>query len=181
MKALVFSDIHGSLLSAQFMVAEIQRQRPDTVILLGDTLYHGPRNIIPPSYDPRAVAELINSYAGSIIAVRGNCDSEVDQNLLHFPIASEFTWLISEGLRIFITHGHHFSPSNLPPLQEGDILLFGHTHIPLAESTGDIYLCNPGSITLPKDDHPQSFGIIENGTFSVLTKEGEVYLYLNYC
>lgn len=181
MKALIFADIHGSLDAAHFIVKEIERQRPDAVILLGDLLYHGPRNVIPPSYDPRGVAELLNTYASSIIAVQGNCDSEVDMSLLNFPIASDFTWLISDGLRIFITHGHHNSATNLPPLHEGDIFLFGHTHIPLAESTGDYYLCNPGSITLPKDDHPQSFGVIENGTFSVLTKEGEIYLYLNYC
>lgn len=181
MKALVFADIHGSLAAAHFIETAIQHHCPDAVILLGDILYHGPRNIIPPAYDPKGVARSLNLYASSIIAVQGNCDSEVDKNLLRFPIAPEFSWLISDGLRVFITHGHHYAPSRLPSLQEGDIFLFGHTHIPLAESTGEYYLCNPGSLTLPKDEHPESYGLIDNRAFSVLTKDGELYLYLNYC
>ena len=181
MKALVFSDIHGSVSAARFLADEAERQRPDVILLLGDFLYHGPRNPMPDAYDPRGVVEVLNQHADSIIAVAGNCDSVVDMGLLKFPICADFSWFYAEGLRIFLTHGHAYNPENLPPLREGDIFLYGHTHIPLVAVHGSSYLCNPGSISLPKEGHPESFGIIENGSFTVLTRNGETYLHLTYC
>lgn len=181
MKALVFSDIHGSLPAARFIIAEIERQKPDAVFLLGDILYHGPRNPLPEAYDPRGVADILNNYAEFIVAVNGNCDSEVDAAILDFPIASSFSWIYADAMRIFLTHGHIHNPENLPRLRGGDILLYGHTHIPQAEIHDTIYFCNPGSISMPKEGHPKSFGVIENGGFSVVTIDGETYLHLTFC
>lgn len=181
MNLLVFSDIHGSLPVAQRIVDLTRMHRPEAIVLLGDILYHGPRNPLPEGYDPKAVVEALSPLAPRIIAIQGNCDSEVDAMVLPFPLASDFSWIFHENegcaLRIFATHGHIRGPHNMPPLIEGDALLYGHTHVPKAECNADgIYICNPGSLALPKEDHPSCYGIFADGAFSVYTDTDELYL-----
>jgi putative phosphoesterase len=178
-KLLVFSDLHGSAPAAR-RIADLARQRrPDYLVCLGDILYHGPRNPLPPGYDPARAAEALAPLAGRILAVRGNCDSDVDAMVLPFPLARELIWILDDGLRICASHGHLFSPQALPPLAGGDVFLFGHIHTPMAETSAQgIHLCNPGSLVLPKDGHPASYGWFEQCVFSVCAATGEVYLRL---
>lgn len=184
MKLLVFSDIHGSLPVAECVLDLASRHDPEVILVLGDVLYHGPRNPLPVGYSPKSVAEALAPLAPRIIAVRGNCDSDVDAMVLPFSFAEPFTWVLQEKagtvLRIFATHGHIFGPHNMPPLLDGDVLLYGHTHVPKAEkNAGGIRICNPGSLALPKEGHPPCYGIFENGLFSVLTKNDDLYLQLD--
>ena len=123
---------------------------------------------LPEGYDPAQVAEKLNPYASRIIAVRGNCDSEVDQMLLHFPITAPWQQVLLEHHRLFLTHGHLFSPDNLPALAAGDVLVYGHTHIPVAEKRGEIYHFNPGSVSIPKGGYPASYGMLDGNTLSVI-------------
>jgi putative phosphoesterase len=178
-KLLVFSDIHGSAPAAR-LVADLARERqPDYLVCLGDCLYHGPRNPFPAGYDPALTAEAFTPLAGRILAVRGNCDSDVDALVLSFPLASDLMWILDNGLRLCASHGHLFSPEALPPLTGGDVFLFGHTHVPMAVTTPQgFHLCNPGSLSLPKDGHPASYGWFEQGVFSVFAENGETYLRL---
>lgn len=178
MSILVFSDIHGSVPVARFIVETAQKVRPLAVLILGDILYHGPRNPQPEGYAPKAAAETLAPIARHIIALRGNCDSEVDASILPFPLASDFVWVMAGNLRIFATHGHSYHPQRLPPLREHDVFLYGHTHEPVAKDHGEISVCNPGSLSLPKGGHPPTYGIFSQGAFSVLTMDGEVYLRL---
>ena len=180
MKLLVASDIHGSLPAAKRLLELAREHEPAAVVLLGDILYHGPRNPIPHGYAPAEVAVALAPLANRVIAVRGNCDSDVDAMVLPFPLAPDFAWLLDGPLRIFATHGHLHGPDNPPPLAEGDALLFGHTHTPLARTTPEgIYLCNPGSLAMSKQDHPTCYGLFEDGVFSVFTLAGELYLQLD--
>jgi putative phosphoesterase len=152
-----------------------KNESPDKIVLLGDILYHGPRNPLPEGYDPKMVADALNDICHLLIAVRGNCDSEVDQMVLDFPILSDYASLFFENRYIFATHGHVFNIDALPPLNINDILIHGHTHIPVAEKRGDIFLLNPGSISLPKENTPRTFGIMENHQFTIKTLDGNVY------
>lgn len=180
MKLLVFSDIHGSLLAARIAMDAFRSRKADYILLLGDILYHGPRNPLPEGYDPAGVAELLAPASGKIMAVRGNCDSDVDSMVLPFPLTGDLMWLLDCGLRVCATHGHVYSPEKPPVLEEGDVLLSGHTHFPTATATPQgIHLCNPGSPALPKDGHPPSYGWLEHGSFSAFTTRGELYLYLD--
>jgi putative phosphoesterase len=179
MKLLIFSDIHGSMPATQQLLELSARHKPSAVLLLGDILYHGPRNPMPDGYAPKEAAAALAPLSKRIIAVKGNCDSEVDAMVLSFPLASDFSWLLSAGLRIFITHGHIYGPDRLPPLEEGDVLLFGHTHVPMAHTTAaGIHLCNPGSLAMPKENHPACYGLLEDSVFSVFTTHDELYLQL---
>jgi putative phosphoesterase len=145
-------------------------------LLLGDILYHGPRNDLPAGYAPKKVIELLNPLKNEILAVRGNCDTEVDQMVLSFPILADYAYLSLDGLRIFATHGHKFNTDSLPPLAKGDILLHGHTHVPVAIEFGEdnLYI-NPGSLSIPKESSPKSYILYENGVFSFRTLDGEEY------
>ena len=134
MKLMIASDIHGSAYYCKKMVAAYQREHADRLLLLGDILYHGPRNDLPEDYDPKAVISLLNPLKQEILCVRGNCDTEVDQMVLDFPIMAEYCLLELNGQTVFATHGHHFNPQNPPMLKDGDILLNGHTHIPANQS-----------------------------------------------
>ena len=136
MKLMIASDIHGSAYYCKKMVAAYQREHADRLLLLGDILYHGPRNDLPEDYDPKAVISLLNPLKQEILCVRGNCDTEVDQMVLDFPIMAEYCLLELNGQTIFATHGHHFNPQNPPMLKDGDILLNGHTHIPANQNMG---------------------------------------------
>lgn len=182
MKLLIFSDIHGSLPAARLIARICAARSPEAVLLLGDILYHGPRNPLPEGYDPKGVVETLTPLAPRIIAVQGNCDSEVDAMVLPFPIAPAFIWVLNNGLRIFATHGHIFGPDAMPPLQQGDMLLFGHTHVPLARATPEgILLGNPGSLSLPKEGFPPCYALLEDGIFTVFTDKDEPFLQMPCC
>ena len=176
MKWLIASDIHGSAYWAEQLVARFDESGADRMLLLGDILYHGPRNALPEGYDPPRVAALLNARAEKICCVRGNCDCEVDQMVLSFPITSDY-FCIPVGTRIcFATHGHVYNLSHLPPLHPGDILLHGHTHVPCWESFGPGNLClNPGSVSLPKGDSPRGYMLLDGNEFVWKDLAGEVY------
>ncbi|MDV7103246.1 phosphodiesterase [Vibrio sp. TH_r3] len=170
MKLFFVSDLHGSLPATETVLEKYQASRSDFLIILGDVLNHGPRNPVPDGYQPAEVARLLNTYKDEIIAVRGNCDSEVDQMLLDFPMMESYAWVILEsGARIFLTHGHHYNSDNRPALKVGDVIAHGHSHIPVAKRIGEQFIYNPGSITFPKGGYVASYGLYENGVFNVLS------------
>ena len=162
MKLFFISDIHGSLHYLNKALEQYEKEAADYIIILGDELYHGARNPLPEGYNPKEVAVLLNSYADKIIAVRGNCDSEVDQMVLEFPVMSDYSTILYEGRRIFL-------------LSSGDLFVYGHTHIPVAEKKGDIYVINPGSISMPKENNPNTYGILEGQAFQIKTLDGNVF------
>ncbi len=164
MKYFICSDIHGSVLAVEKLVENFYKLECDKMILLGDVLYHGPRNPLPQEYEPKVVAKKLNLLADRIIACRGNCDSEVDQMILDFPMLADNALICDNGIRIFATHGHIYSPQKMPPLCSGDIFLYGHTHVQKLEKTGNgITLCNPGSPSLPKENSPSGFAVLVEG------------------
>ena len=174
MKLMFASDIHGSLHGAQKMAAAYENERADKLVLLGDLLYHGPRNPLPKKYDPQAVAALLNSMKQELLCVRGNCDCEVDQLLLEVPILSDYVLLYADGLTIFATHGHIYNETGLPPMKRGDILVHGHTHIPCALKHEGLCCLNPGSVSLPKQGFKRSYMVYENGVFVVKDFKGNL-------
>lgn len=165
MKLMIASDIHGSAYYCRKMVEAYQREKADRLLLLGDILYHGPRNDLPRDYAPREVAAMLNSMKQELLCVRGNCDTEVDQMVLKFPILSDYCLLCLDGHTIFATHGHHFNPKNPPALKEGDILLNGHTHVPANQNMGTYTYLNPGSISIPKENSAHGYLIYDNAFF----------------
>ncbi|MBQ9905627.1 MAG: phosphodiesterase [Oscillospiraceae bacterium] len=178
MKWLIASDIHGSAYYCRQLIKQYEAEQADRLLLLGDLLYHGPRNDLPKDYAPKEVIDMLNPLAADILCVRGNCEAEVDQMVLQFPVLADYA-LLSEGCRlIFATHGHVWNASNLPPLHSGDILLHGHTHVPVCQpcgNAGQFMLMNPGSVSIPKDNSPHSFTVLENGVFTWKTLDGEPY------
>lgn len=174
MKIFIISDIHGSVEWLKKALKIYEAGDYDQIALLGDVMYHGPRNPLPDGYNPKKVSYLLNGYKDKIIAVRGNCDSEVDQMLLEFSIMSDYSTILLKGRRVFMTHGHIFNEMNMPPLQDGDIFLQGHTHIPSAKKNKGIYICNPGSISLPKMHNPNSYGVLTNRVFQVIDFDGNI-------
>lgn len=174
MKLFFISDIHGSLYYLNKAFEIYHKEKADYIVILGDALYHGPRNPLPKEYSPKEVAELLNQYKQKIIAVKGNCDSEVDQMIIDYPMLAEYSIILYNDKKLFLTHGHVYNKKNLPNLNKGDVLIHGHTHIPVAEKLDDIYLVNPGSITLPKEDNPNSYGILENDLFEIKDLHGNI-------
>lgn len=172
MKLMFASDIHGSLSATQRVLELFEQNESQWLIILGDVLNHGPRNPLPEGYNPPQVAELLNKFADKIIAVRGNCDSEVDQMLLKFPMMAPWQQILLNNQRLFLTHGHLYHPAELPPLSQKDVLVYGHTHLPVAEQRGDIYCFNPGSVSLPKGGNVPSFGILDKGVLKVCALNG---------
>ncbi len=165
MKYMIASDLHGSTRYGAQLIAAYRREQADRLLLLGDLLYHGPRNALPEEYGPPSMAELLNEISSDILCVRGNCEAEVDQSLLNFPIQAEYC-LISMGKHlIFATHGHRYHTGSLPPLHRGDILLHGHTHVPACEETEGILYLNPGSVSIPKNNSWHGYMTLENGLF----------------
>lgn len=175
MKLFFISDIHGSLFYLKKALENYNKEKADYIVILGDALYHGPRNPLPKDYNPKEVAQLLNKYKDKIMAVRGNCDSEVDQMIINYPMMGDYSIILCNNRRLFLTHGHIFNKDNLPNLNENDVLIHGHTHIPVAEKLDDIYIINPGSISLPKENNPNSFGVLENDVFQIKDLEGKVY------
>ena len=161
MKYVIASDIHGSALFCEKLLERYRAEEADRLLLLGDILYHGPRNALPDEYDTFEVAQVLNRYTAQIYCVRGNCDAEVDQAMLEFPITADYMQLPIEGKVFFATHGHHFGPDHLPPIGSADYLLCGHTHVPACEKIGDIIYLNPGSISIPKGGSQKSFMILD--------------------
>lgn len=180
MKFMIASDLHGSALYCRQMLDEFQREQADRLLLLGDLLYHGPRNDLPAEYVPKEVIRMLSEFGSRIFCVRGNCDTEVDQMVLPFPILAEYCILPVGQRLIYATHGHHFHKASPPPLQPGDILLHGHTHIPAWETFGghQLYL-NPGSVSIPKNDSPHSYLLLrehaQGYVFSWRTLDGDEY------
>lgn len=175
MKLMFISDIHGSLFYLEKALLRFDSEQADQLIILGDLLYHGPRNPLPEGYQPAEVAKKLNSLKNKIICVRGNCDSEVDQMVIEFPIMADYSWLFVDGKRIFATHGHTHNMETLPSLSEGDILIHGHTHVPVAQEMDGLLWLNPGSIALPKENSPHSYGILEAGHFVIKDLDGNAF------
>ncbi|MGY3931325.1 phosphodiesterase [Aeromonas encheleia] len=166
MKIAIISDIHGSLSALERVLAQLAPWQPDHYLLLGDLLNHGPRNPVPEGYDPAAVAERLNLLAPQIMAVRGNCDSEVDQMLLHFPLTAPYNQLLVDERRWFVSHGHLYRPGEVP-LPAGSLFISGHTHVPVLQREGALVLMNPGSICFPRGALAASYGCYEQGVMRI--------------
>lgn len=167
---VIASDIHGSATYCKKLIEIFNEEKADKLLLLGDILYHGPRNPLPDGYNPAEVARLLNGIKDRILCVRGNCDSEVDQLVLAFNISSDYALICADGLNIYLSHGHR----EVPPLLKDDIYLTGHTHVPLKENCGYIHL-NPGSVSLPKEGSNHSYILYKDGSFYFKTLEGQIY------
>lgn len=165
MKLMIASDIHGSAVYCKKLISAYEKEKADKLLLLGDLLYHGPRNALPYEYEPKEVIKMLNEKKNDIICVRGNCDSEVDQMVLEFPIMSESAVVFDGKTKIFATHGHKFNKDVLPPICAGDVLVYGHTHIPLDVTVCGIRCLNPGSVSIPKENSTRGYMIYENGEF----------------
>lgn len=174
MRLMIASDIHGSLYYCQKLIEAYEREHADRMLLLGDILYHGPRNDLPKEYAPKKVIELLNNMKQDLLCVRGNCDTEVDQMVLDFPILAEYAIVDAGEKMIFATHGHNFNEKNLPPLRTGDILLNGHTHVPKCTEHEDYIYMNPGSVSIPKEDSHHGYMIFQGGEFLWKDLDGEV-------
>lgn len=176
MKFMIASDIHGSAFYCKKMLEAFFREQADKLLLLGDILYHGPRNDLPKEYDPKTVLRLLNEQKDRILCVRGNCDTEVDQMVLEFPILADYCILCVGNRTIYATHGHRFNKKSLPPLQPGDILLHGHTHVPAWEPFGErqLYL-NPGSVSIPKEGSAHGYMTLADNEILWKSLDGAVY------
>ena len=177
MKWMIASDIHGSAYYCEKMLQAYAKEKADKLLLLGDLLYHGPRNDLPKEYQPKKVIEMLNHKKSELLCVRGNCEAEVDQMVLDFPVLADYAILYVDGHMIYATHGHQVSEKTVSMLKKGDILLCGHTHVPLQEKRGDYRYINPGSVSIPKENSPHSYMTLEDNTFlwKSLDLDGEVY------
>jgi len=176
MKLMIASDLHGSAYYTNLLLEAYEREKADKLLLLGDILYHGPRNPLPEGYNPKEVAQKLNDMKQEILCVRGNCDSDVDQMVLEFPIMAEYCLLFAEGATVFATHGHVFNEQKLPMLKKGDILLHGHTHVPVCRKHEGYTYVNPGSVSLPKEGSAHGYMTIENGELLWKKLDGVVYM-----
>ena len=172
MKLFIASDIHGSARFCREMLAAFQREGCEKMLLLGDFLYHGPRNDLPEEYNPKDVIAQLSAYSDRILAVRGNCDGDVDQMVLPFPILADYAVLNFGGRTLYATHGHVYNPDHLPPLQPGDILLNGHTHVPAFCDKGDFLYMNPGSVSIPKEGSHHQYILMDGSTFTMKDLDG---------
>ncbi len=176
MKFLIASDIHGSAYYCKMLIEAFKKENADRMLLLGDILYHGPRNDLPRDYAPKEVIDLLNPLKDKLLCVRGNCDTEVDQMVLSFPVLADYAVLSIGEKLIYATHGHNYNEEKLPPLSKGDILLNGHTHIPKCTEHQDYVYMNPGSVSIPKENSFHSYMTLENGEFLWKNLEtGEIY------
>ena len=167
MKLMIASDIHGSAEYCEQFYNAYKKEAPARIILLGDLLYHGPRNALPTDYDTKRTIEILNSLKDEITAVRGNCDAEVDQMVLDFPLMNTYEIIECDGIKFFATHGHHYSPDCPPPFVEFDVLLNGHTHISRLTDCGEFYYANPGSVSIPKGGTTHSYMVCEAGCLTI--------------
>lgn len=176
MKLLIASDIHGDISSAEAIAKAYIRSGAERLVLLGDLLYHGPRNDLPAAYAPKKVIELLNSLKNELLCVRGNCDTEVDQMVLDFPVLADYAILDLGKRLVYLTHGHIYNEGNLPPICDGDILIHGHTHIPKCVEHENYICMNPGSVSIPKEDSHHGYMTLENGKFLWKDLDGEIKL-----
>ena len=175
-KWMIASDLHGDADCVAALLDAYRASGAEKLILLGDLLYHGPRNDLPAGYAPKRVIDLLNGVRDELLCVRGNCDTEVDQMVLSFPILADYAYLSVDGLTFFATHGHNHNMNSLPPLKRGDILLHGHTHVPAAEPFGDsnLYL-NPGSVSIPKESSPKGYLLWQGDEIAFCDLDGAVW------
>lgn len=174
MRYFIISDIHGSSLYLKKALALFKEGNYDYLIILGDILYHGPRNTIPEGYNPQEVVSLLNPLAKQIIACRGNCEAEVDQMLLSFPCLSDYNLIVDGKVSLFATHGHLYTSNNFPISPGTSVFLSGHTHLWVLEQKDGVVICNPGSITLPKENRPHTYSTYEDGTLFVKDFQGNI-------
>jgi len=167
MKYVFASDIHGSAFYCRKLLEKFKDCGAQNLILMGDLLYHGARNDLPEEYGTKDCTALLNEYQTKIIACRGNCDSEIDQMVLQFPLMSDYNILNLNGITFFQTHGHIYSPEHQPPMGVCKALVFGHIHLPVAEKKGDIYILNPGSTSIPKGGYPSSYAVLDENVFTI--------------
>ncbi len=172
MKWMIASDIHGSAKYCREMLAAYDREGAERLLLLGDILYHGPRNELPEEYAPKEVIAMLNARKEDILCVRGNCDAEVDQMVLDFPIMADYAIIREEALTIFATHGHIYNEKILPKMAKGTVLLHGHTHIPKCTVHDEYIYMNPGSVSIPKEQSAHGYMILENSVFTWMDFEG---------
>ena len=175
MKWMIASDIHGSAAYCEKLLAAFGREQADRLLLLGDLLYHGPRNDLPQGYAPKEVIAQLSGVKDKVFCVRGNCEAEVDQMVLPFPVLADYCLLEQKGRVIFATHGHHYNLENPPLLQPGDVLLHGHTHIPAKDISLGFWYLNTGSVSIPKESSPHSYMTLEDGQFLWKDLDGAVY------
>ncbi len=175
MKWMIASDIHGSAFYCEQMLSAFLREGADRILLLGDLLYHGPRNDLPQGYAPKEVIAQLSQLKERVFCVRGNCEAEVDQMVLPFPVMADYCLLEQGGHVIFATHGHHYNLDNPPLLKAGDVLLHGHTHVPAKDSSLGFWYLNPGSVAIPKEGSVHSYMTLENGVFTWKDLEGVEY------
>ncbi len=171
MKLLIASDIHGSAYYCRKLIECFKESGAEKLLLLGDILYHGPRNELPREYAPKEVIAMLNPLKEYILCVRGNCEAEVDQMVLDFPVMADYAVIFDGKRTIYATHGHVYNESKLPPLSDGDILLHGHTHVPAEINHGNYTYINPGSVSIPKEGSKHSCILYENGCFEWLELE----------
>lgn len=173
MKYFIISDIHGSAFYLKKALDAFESLKADYLVICGDVLYHGPRNPLPEGYAPAEVAGLLNEHSHKIIAVRGNCDSEVDQMVLNFHLMNDYQWLLMPNFKIFLTHGHLYHALALPKLKAGDVLIHGHNHVPKIQSVDGIQVIGLPSLSIPKEGSKRGYAVIENTTFECFSLEGE--------
>ena len=176
MKWMIASDIHGSAYYCRELLAAFEREGAQKLMLLGDLLYHGPRNDLPRDYAPKQVIEMLNGIKEKLLCVRGNCDTEVDQMVLEFPVLADYAVLMAGERMIYATHGHVYNESKLPPMQKGDVLLHGHTHVPKCVEHENYLYINPGSVSIPKEGSAHSYLILEDGHLSWKSLDGATYM-----
>ena len=174
MKYMFASDVHGSAYYCRKMLEAFELEKADRLVLLGDLLYHGPRNDLPKEYAPKEVISMLNGMKNKIYAVRGNCEAEVDQMVLEFPVMADYCILAIDGKTLYATHGHVYNTSNLPPMQDGDVLVHGHTHVLKAEQMEGYIWLNPGSVSIPKEGNPPTYAVLEDGVFRIKELDGNV-------
>lgn len=174
MKYLFASDLHGSAYYCRKLMEAYKKEKADRLVLLGDLLYHGPRNDLPKEYAPKEVIAMLNEMKDQIYCVRGNCEAEVDQMVLAFPVMADYGFLDVNGKGIYMSHGHVYNEDHLPPLKKGDVFVHGHTHVLQAKEVDGIHIWNPGSVSIPKEGNPPTYGILENNVFVIKTFEEEI-------
>ena len=167
MKLFVASDLHGSACYCEKMLEAYERSAAGRMLLLGDLLYHGPRNDLPEDYRPKEVIRMLNEHSEEIWAVRGNCEAEVDQMVLDFPVMADYGVMMLGKMAVYATHGHLWNENALPPIKKGDALLYGHTHLYRACMEKGIYFLNPGSAALPKGGNEPTYAMLTEEKFSV--------------